>query len=38
MEDEFETRLVDDYMVSGQLEKLCDRSSNGRRKLYFSWS
>ncbi|MDJ0596594.1 MAG: SGNH/GDSL hydrolase family protein [Pleurocapsa sp. MO_226.B13] len=34
MEDEFETRLVGDSMLKGQVEEFCGRSSNGRRKCY----
>lgn len=33
-EDEFETRLVGDSMIKGQLKEFCGRSSNGRRKRY----
>ena len=34
MEDEFETRLVGDSMVRGQLVEFCGRSSNSRRKRF----
>ena len=34
MEDEFETRLVGDSMIKGQLVEFCGRSANGRRKCY----
>ena len=34
MEDDFETRLVGDSMVRGQLVEFCGRSSNSRRKRY----
>ena len=34
IEDEFETRLVGDSMVRGQLVEFCGRSKNGRRRRY----
>ena len=34
VDDEFETRLVGDSMVRGQLVEFCGRSSNGRRKRF----
>ena len=33
-EDEFETRLVGDSMIKGQLTEFCGRSRGGRRKRY----
>ena len=34
IEDDFETRLVGDSMVRGQLVEFCGRSKNGRRRRY----
>lgn len=34
MEDKFETRLVGDPLVSGQLIEFCSHSSNGNRKRF----
>ena len=34
MEDDFETRLVGDSMLRGQLVEFCGRSSNSRRKRF----
>jgi len=34
IEDDFETRLIGDSMVRGQLVEFCGRSKNGRRRRY----